>query len=55
MCTATTTKGIKHFFKNKICKNKEAEMGKKQEQIRKILRVGSWNTEYYKDSYLYFF
>ena len=37
-----------------MCKNKETEIGKK-EQIKNILRVGSSNTENYNNNDFYFF
>ena len=43
------------FYKNKLCQNKEAEIGKKYEQIKKTLRVGSLNTENDINNHLYSF
>ena len=45
-----TAKEVTQFFKHKFCKNKEAETGKEWEQIKKILRMGSSNTENYNDN-----
>lgn len=42
------------FFKKKLCKNEEAEIGKKKKQFKKTLRVGS-STESYNNNYSYFF
>ena len=33
------------FYKDKLCQNKHAEIGKKQKQIKKTFRVGSFKTE----------
>ena len=63
-CTAITTREITHVFKHKFCNNREAQYGKEWEQIKKILRIESSNTENYNDNsntenyndnYLYFF
>ena len=54
-CTAIITKKITHFFKHKLCKSKETEIGKEQEQIKKILRMRSSSRETLNDNYLYFF
>ena len=43
------------FSKHKLFENKEAEVSKKQEQIKKMLRVESSNTENYNNNQLYFF
>ena len=40
------------FYKDKLCKNKEAEFGKKKTKI--VSRVGSSNTENYNNSEYFF-
>ena len=44
------------FYKDKLCKNKEAEFDKKSKsQFKNVLRVESSNTENYNNNDLYFF